>query len=116
MITEFSEGTVTTGGNGQSYVDNRLHLEVDPKQVEAWELSVLESSRVTDWLMIFPRYLANGRGLVSPGLPDKPLSELTIAEKHQIQHSDAYKALQHYKMPALKAAIVSFQEQLSAGF
>lgn len=96
--------------------DNRYHLEVDPKQVETWELGVLESARVLDWLLVFSRYLANGSGLVSPGLPTTPLDELTDKERQEIMSSKAYKALKHFKMAALKSAVESFQEQITAGF
>lgn len=126
-MAEFLPGeTITIGGgmsgataNGeqqQLYRDVRLHLEVDPKQVETWELVALESNQVSKWILIFPRYLSNGRGLVSPGLPNTPIDRLTKEEKQQITSSEAYKALERLKTPDLRAAANSFMEQLAAGF
>lgn len=91
--------------------DNRLQLLVDGRQVETWELVALETLRITDWLMIFPRYLARGDKLISPNLPHKPLDELTESEIVQIRESEAYKMLKHFKLPALKAASKSFVNQ-----
>ena len=100
----------------QTYIDNRYRLEVDPKQVEAWELIVMESPRITDWMMVFARYLVNGSGLVSPGLPATPLDELTREERAEIVESKAYKALKHFKLPQLKDAAQSFAQQAVSGF
>jgi len=97
-------------------LDNRPHLKIDPKQVESWEIAVIESPKVTDWLMLFARYLENGSGLVSPDLPDKPLNKLTLAERAVITNSAAYDIVQQFKIPALKNAIKTIQEQISAGF
>lgn len=99
-----------------TYIDNRYRLEVDPKQVEAWELTVMESPKVSDWMLVFPRYLANGSGLVSPGLPVTPLDELTEKERQEIMSSKAYKALKHFKVPQLRDAAQSFAEQAVSGF
>lgn len=92
-------------------VDNRLQLNVDGRFVETWELIAMEGMKISDWLMIFPRYLARGDRLVSPGLPDKPLDELTPSEIAEIRESEAYKMLKRFKLPNLKAAAESFAKQ-----
>lgn len=97
-------------------LDNRLRLEVDPRQVEAWELVVMESPRITDWMMVFSRYLVNGRGHISPNLPKTPLDELTEAERERILSSEAYRALKRFSLPDLKAAAQSFAQQAVSGF
>lgn len=97
-------------------IDNRYRLEVDPKQVEAWELTIMESPKVSDWMLVFARYLANGSGLVSPALPVTPLDEMTQAERAEIMTSPAYKALKHFKLPQLKDAAQSFAQQAVSGF
>jgi hypothetical protein len=48
------------------FVDNRVKLIVDEKKVETWELMVLESGRITDWLLVFSRYLCRGETPISP--------------------------------------------------
>lgn len=97
-------------------IDNRYRLEVDPKQVEAWELTVMESPKVSDWMLVFARYLANGSGLVSPALPATPLDELTPKERAEIVESKAYKALKRFKLAELKDAAQSFAQQAVSGF
>lgn len=91
--------------------DNRLNLRVDGRQVETWELMVMESLRVSDWLMVFPRYLARGERIISPNLPNKPLDELNDSEIAQIKESEAYRAMKRFKIPQLRAAAQSFAEQ-----
>lgn len=89
-------------------VDNRLQLLVDGRQVETWELMVMESRVVSDWILIFARYLARGDRLVSPDLPREPIDELTRADKARILNSDAYKMLKRMSLPNLKRAAESF--------
>lgn len=101
--------------NGQ-VMDLRIRLEVDPKRVETWELMALESGKITDWCLIFARYAATDRGLVSPDLPNTPIDELTADEKKQIMDSRAYKAMKRFTIDQLKKAVAAFQEQLAAGF
>ena len=102
--------------NGQvaTFQDNRLHLVVDGRFVETWELMVMESMKISDWLMVFSRYLCKGDRLISSNLPNKPLDELSKAELSQIRNSDAYKALQRMKMPSLKEAAESFAKQAAS--
>ena len=97
-------------------LDNRLHLEVDPKQVETWELLVAESAKIGDWLLMFSRYVANGRGILCPDLPTDPIDELTPEQIATIKNSEAYKALKRFKTAQLKAAAESFAEQAVGGF
>jgi hypothetical protein len=95
---------------------SRPRLEVDPKQVETWELMVMESPKISDWLLIFPRYLSDGNGLVSPSLPSAPIDELTPAQLKEIKESKAYGILKRIKLPELKAAAQSFAAQAVSGF
>lgn len=101
--------------NGQ-VADMRIRLEVDPKRVETWELMALEGGKITDWCLVFARYAATDRGLVSPGLPNTPIDELTADERKQIVNSQAYKAMKRFTIDQLKKAVAAFQEQLAAGF
>jgi len=105
----------TPADNGQ-FIDKRAQLEIDPKQIEVWELMVLETQVLTDWIMIFSRYLTRGGKLVSPGLPDDPLDELKKADLARIRNSQAFKELKRYKTPELRRVTASIVEQMSAGF
>ena len=100
----------------QPLIDRRLTMLVDPKKVQTWELMVLEQGRITDWMLVFARYLSQGDKLISPDLPDMPIDELTPSQIEGIKSSQAYKALKRLTIPTLKTAATSFQEQLSAGF
>lgn len=96
--------------------DNRYRLEVDEKNVESWELGCVQSGMVNDWLLLFPRYLVNGNGLVSPGLPTTPIDELTPKELKQIKKSKAYKIVKRFKTPVLKDAAEAFSDRATASF
>ena len=107
--------------NGQEtavrqYVDNRMKIEVDSKQVETWEIMAMEEGNITKAMMIFARYLCRGDKPISPGLPSDPVDELNKADTAMIKNSDAYKLLKRFKLPELKAAIEAFVEGASAGF
>jgi len=107
----FTESTWEHTNGKPQMIDSRLQLLVDGRHVETWELVVMESMKLTDWIIVFARYLARGEKFVSPNLPNTPIDELTRAELAQIKNSDAYKLLKHMKMPALKAASQSFITQ-----
>ena len=95
------------------HVDNRVHLDVDPKKVETWEIMIFEDRtvRIADLLMIFSRYASNGRGLISPGLPSEPVDELTDEQRAEIQASEAFKLLRRFSLPNLRLAAQSFADQ-----
>lgn len=100
-------------------IDNRYKLEVDPQKVQTWEIMLLEKGqtlRVTDLVMVFSRYLANGSGPISPDLPDKPLNKLTAEERAQIEASEAYGILCTFPVPKLRDISKSFVENAIASF
>lgn len=99
-----------------TFKDNRFRLVVDSKQIETWEVMVMEDGNLTKAMMVFARYLHRGDSLVSPELPSDPIDELPKAEIARIKESDAYKALKRFKMPQLLAAAKSFSNQANAGF
>ncbi len=104
-------------GNGAAtFNDNRPTLLVDPKQIETWELMVLESGKITACMLIFARYLCRNGQPVSPGLPTDPIDELPKGELARIKDSEAHKLLKRMKIGDLQAAIRSFMEQAEAGF
>ena len=98
--------------------DNRIHLDVDPKKLQTWEIMIFEedSPKINDLLMVFSRYAANGDGLVSANLPNDPLDELTQEQVKEIKSSTAYKALRRFTLPALRQAARSFAEQAGEAF
>ena len=122
-MTELTAEYTTSSGtppsaqpNGAAYDDNRLRLEVDGRQVEAWELTVMESQRISECMLVFARYMVDARGPVSPNLPREPLDELTPEQRQAIMNSKAYKALKRFKLPELNKAAQSFLAQAVAGF
>jgi hypothetical protein len=78
--------------------------------------AVLESGKITDWLLVFARYLCRGETPISPEIPNKPLDELSKAELAQIHNSQAYKLMKRFPIPQLRQAAEAFQKQLEAGF
>lgn len=119
LIAEYTTSSGTPPApqsNGLPFDDNRLRLEVDGRQVEAWELTVMESQRITECMLVFARYMVTDRGPVSPDLPREPLDELTAEQRQAIMNSKAYKALKRFKLPDLNKAAQSFLAQAVAGF
>jgi len=100
----------------RQFVDNRVRIEVDPERVEAWELMAVESSKLTDIMLVLCRYLANGHGLVGCDWPtddenrDIPLNSLSRAELSQIQHSKAFGLIQRFKPNDIKNAAQEFAQ------
>jgi hypothetical protein len=114
---EYTTSSGTPPSNGMTQpVDNRIRLEVDGRQVEAWELTVMESQKIRDCMLVFARYMVDSGGNLSPNLPNVPLDELTTEQRQQIMNSKAYKALKRFKLPDLNKAARSFLEQAVAGF
>ncbi|MCP4342692.1 MAG: hypothetical protein GY799_28375, partial [Desulfobulbaceae bacterium] len=99
-----------------TFNDNRARIEVDPKQIETWELMVMEAGVVANWILVFSRYLKRGDKLISPSLPNEPIDFLGKAELAQIKNSDAYKMLIRFKTAEIAAAARSFSEQAASGF
>ena len=115
IVTNDTVQAMTNGTpENKPFVDNRIKVEA--KQVETWEIMVMEEGNITKAMMVFSRYLSRGDQLVSPGLPSDPVDELNKADIAMIKNSDAYKALKRFKLPQLKAAIQAFVEGASAGF
>jgi hypothetical protein len=117
LTAEYTTSSGTPPSNGMTQpVDNRIRLEVDGRQVEAWELTVMESQKISECMLVFARYMVNASGKLSPDLPNAPLDELTAEQRQQIKNSAAYKALKRFKLPDLNKAARSFLEQAVAGF
>lgn len=122
MTMEFvTDDTVKAMTNGtpqdrETFVDNRLRIEVDPKQIETWELMAMETGRLEDTMLVFTRYLYRGERQVSPDLPNDPIDELPKAERARLKDSAAYKELKRLKLGDLQAACRSFLDQANAGF
>jgi len=100
----------------KTVIDNRVRLVVDGRQVDSWELAVLESAKISEWLMLFCFYLENASGKISPELVKKPLDELTAKEIETIKASRAYKTIKHFKLAQLKSIVESFSTQATADF
>lgn len=100
----------------EQFVDNRVQIDVDARQVETWEIMVMEEGNITKAMMVFARYLARGGRKVSPDLPSAPVDELNKADIALIKNSEAYRQLKRMKLPELRGAIESFVEGASAGF
>lgn len=111
----YQTSTITTP-NGHEVQDNRYHVVVDAKQVEAWEIEILESGFMTHNMILLARYLHKGDRPVSPGLPHKPLDEMTEEEMSSTKTSEAYKVLRRMHISKIKTASQSFMDQASAGF
>lgn len=107
----FVEGTSNGKPDLTQFKDNRIKLDVDAKQVKAWEVAVLQTGQFHETMMIFARYLTRGGKLISPGLPDKPIHKLTGGEKSQIRNSAAYEILEMFDLATLQAAATSFVNQ-----
>ena len=113
---DLSDAGLVPDNGATTYVDKRLQLVVDGRQVETWEITALQSHMVEQWQLIFARYLCRGEVPVSPGLPNTPLDEATAEELETIKKSEAYRLVKRFKMPSLKAAVQSFTDQATAGF
>lgn len=112
-----SEESSEVKGAERPFKDNRLQLRVDPDQIEIWELMLFEDQtvKITDLAMVFSRYLSNGNGPVSPGLPAGPIDELSDEQRAEIKAGAAFKALKRFSREALIQAARSFAEQATAG-
>lgn len=116
-VTNDTVQAMTNGTEQQpAFVDNRARIEVDAKQVETWEIMVMEEGNISKALLVFSRYLARNGAPVSPDLPSAPVDELTKAEMAQIRNSEAYRQLKRMKLPMLKQAVQAFVEGAAAGF
>ena len=99
--------------------DNRLQIVVDEKQVESFELAIIDSGVITDWQILLSRYLCNGNGPISPELQKiekKPLRFLTSDEKATYINSEAFAIVERQKMPQLMALVKAFGAGATAGF
>lgn len=94
------------------FLDNRPHIQFDAERIQTWELMALENQRINDMILIFSRHLANGQGLVSPGLPDSPLDELTAEQLAEIKASEAYQVLRRYPLSQLRTVSRTFLEAM----
>lgn len=113
----FEVSTIETlNNNSETFVDNRVQLVCDPKQLETWEIMVMETGKVNDAMLIFAKYLYRGETAVSQNLPNDPIDELSKEQIQQIKDSKAFKMLKRFKLPQLQAAIRSFVAQSNAGF
>ena len=114
---------IVSGGNGDlpsmQVKDNRLQIIVDEKQVESFELAIIDSGVITDWQILLSRYLCNGNGPISPELQQiekKPLRFLTAKEKETYINSEAFAIVERQKMPQLMALVKAFGAGATAGF
>lgn len=109
--------TYKADNNSQSYVDNTVQIYIpDPKQVTTWEVAVLQNGKMSEFMLLFARYLCRGKNLVSPNLPNKSLDDLTKEETEMIKESEAYNIVKNFNLPELKGAATSFDKQALAGF
>ncbi len=117
-MSTLSNSTLDAMSNGSKteFIDNRPKIEVDPKQIETWELMVMEEGKITGFIMVFARYLVRNGQPVSPEIPHKPHDEMTRAERAQVENSEAYRYLKRMGIAQLRAAAESFMEQAAAGF
>lgn len=103
----------------QQVKDNRLQIVVDEKQVESFELAIVDSGVITDWQILLSRYLCNGNGPISPELQrieKKPLRFLTTDEKETYINSESFAIVERQKMPQLMALVKAFGDGATAGF
>lgn len=123
MTMEFvTDDTVKAMTNGtpqdkETFVDNRLRLIVDPKQVKSWEARTAQTGDLEKNMIIMCRYLHRGERLVSPDLPEKKrLEDMNKAEIAQIKDSLAFRAIDEFSMEELQTAIQAFVNQAVSGF
>lgn len=99
--------------------DNTTCIEVDHGVLETWEVFMLEDtdSTMVDLGMVLAKYLANGSGLISPGLPTEPIDELDKEDRLEIKQSKAFKELRRFSLAKLRDTATAFateaKEQLS---
>ena len=102
-----------------SLVDNTVKIEVDHGVLRTWEVFVLEDedSTMVHLGMVLAKYLANGSGLISPGLPIGSVGELSREEQKEIKRSKAYRRIGEMPLEELKNTATAFataaKEQLS---
>lgn len=92
---------------------NDVHLAIDPKRIELWEIEVLESGNLGNSLLVLARYLVDSDGrTISPDLSPLPIDELPKGELARIKNSAAYKRLRRFSVAQLEGAT---QQIKSAG-
>lgn len=114
--TRHYDTNVLAGANGSTTTvkDNRAKLDVDPKQIEVWEIETVQETEIKAWLFLFAHYLSDGNGRVSPEINKMPMDEMSNKDKAITRHSEAYKLIRRYSMEELKGAAESFATQAMA--
>lgn len=93
-----------------------VHLAIDPKRIELWEIEVLESGNLGNSLLVLARYLVDSDGrTISPELSALPLDELPKGEVARIKNSAAYKRLRRFSVAQLEGATQQIKNA-GAGF
>lgn len=88
-----------------------VHIAIDPKKVELWEIEVFESGNMGNGMLVLARYLVDNNGqLVSPGLPDAPVDELPKGEVARIRNSAAYRLLRRFNVSQLESAMSQIKD------